>query len=215
MTWIGHNQAGRAQGSLSDSRYFDAGSERIVPRQSSEFRPAAERTLTFATPPSWTVTAKCIEDAEFSKTKAEGYDRDYMKPEKAEAMCAGCSVIEACLAAALEAEGDVVAHYRYGIWGGTTPKMRAEIVAAAKTCSRGHEGEMVEDVRASGKTTRRCRACDREDRRRNYWAKREVQTLCPKSLHADEDITTDTLGRVTCLGCKRDQAEHFNESRSA
>jgi len=173
MSFIPHNQAGRAQGSLMDTRYLDAGSQRIVPRQTSEFRPVAERTLTFAKPPAWTESAKCIGDAEFGKQKDKRYDLDYMKPEQAQALCAGCPIIEQCLAAAMEREGDVVARNRYGIWGGTTPKMRALIAAAEKGCGRDHQCEMVEVIHTNGRPYRRCKVRARENSKRAYWAERE------------------------------------------
>ncbi|MGH9285919.1 MAG: WhiB family transcriptional regulator [Acidimicrobiales bacterium] len=44
---------------------------------------------------------------------------------RAAAMCSGCAVAEACLWWAMAVEED--AGHRFGIWGGTTPALRARI----------------------------------------------------------------------------------------
>ena len=166
MSFISSNAAGRPLASLADAKYLDAGSHRIVPRDTSrELRSEGGRTLTFATPPSWTEKAKCVQTAHFGKTKDQMYDRDQMTDEWAERLCAGCPVIEACLAAAMEAEGDVVARNRYGVWGGTTPKMREALNAAEKECKAGHKGEQSTYVDARGRTYWYCKACNRETAR--------------------------------------------------
>lgn len=93
----------------------------------------AQHTQRLAAPPDWTAQGLCVGDW-------RPWDTDQMSDKAAAALCAGCPVIEACLTAAMEAEGDLVARNRYGIRGGLTPKARALLVVQEKTCPSGHVG---------------------------------------------------------------------------
>lgn len=202
MTYVPANHAGRAQGSLSDTRYFDSGSQQIVPRNpKAELRTKGERTLTFAKPPSWTESAKCTKDAEFGKKKDKRYDLDYMSEEKAQELCAGCPIIEACLSAAMETEGDLTARNRYGIWGGTTPKMRAAMAVSGRACEQGHRD------RWSDRGI--CLECMAERKREQYRIQRQNPEFLARRAAALREARS--IQRVSCLECRSElRAAHFS-----
>ncbi|MFI9244129.1 WhiB family transcriptional regulator [Streptomyces sp. NPDC053086] len=76
------------------------------------------------TAPAWHAEAECRrEDPELFEPRGESA-RYEAQIEQAKAICARCPVTEACLAWALQAEGDVGITDRQGIWGGTTPRER-------------------------------------------------------------------------------------------
>lgn len=58
--------------------------------------------------------------------------------DDARAICALCPVRDACLAAAMTAEGGAGAAARFGMWGGMTPSERAALYS--RTMRRKREG---------------------------------------------------------------------------
>lgn len=125
--------------------------------------------LYFATPPTWTEDAICQHEWPHPMARAHKsmWDADHLNEEAAASLCEGCPIIEACLSAALEEEGTLIARHRYGIRGGKTPKARAALAAPAE-CSKGHPGEMVANTGASNAKWI-CLACRREESRRHYY----------------------------------------------
>lgn len=52
---------------------------------------------------------------------------EHDKTREAKRICMGCPVRRACLEAALAEEGTAAASHRYGVWGGCSPRERADI----------------------------------------------------------------------------------------
>lgn len=157
---------------------------------SRDSRTAGERTLLLAVPSGWTSGAKCIGDfAKFDDTMGLG-------PGDAAARCAGCPVIEQCLSAAMEEEGDVSAGHRYGIRGGMSPKERAEYAAQLRPCGRGHTHQRVWQEVKNGRSYWRCAACTAEDSAARYGdpASRPALNVYQQKLRAQK--------RVCCLLCQ-------------
>lgn len=72
----------------------------------------------------WQEQGNCVGvDVEvfFLPTMARGADKAY-RESVAKQVCEGCPVIQECLAHALRVPED------YGVWGGTTPEERAELL---------------------------------------------------------------------------------------
>lgn len=92
------------------------------------------------------------------------YDRDARA--FALALCKDCPVRQVCLDAALEAEGEVTKHSRFGIRGGLTPSQRARLRPPSKPSGRvlkpcPSEAAYRRHIRAGEKACAGCLAANR------------------------------------------------------
>lgn len=97
----------------------------VVQPRGMTMRSEGQRHTLRAKPESWTVEAQCWDEETHLPHAA--YDKDNLSPEEADLLCAGCPALAQCLASALQYEGDVGAHYRYGVRGGMNRFQRAEM----------------------------------------------------------------------------------------
>jgi hypothetical protein len=82
------------------------------------------------------------------------------------ALCKGCPVRQACLDAALAAEGMVAGKQRFGIWGGLTPGQRARLRPPSRPTGRvlqpcGTEAAYRRHLRANETACEPCLAANR------------------------------------------------------
>lgn len=132
------------------------------------------KTFQLAVPAQWTKEAKCLDD-----WKAFAGEHD-PSPAVAKVLCDGCPVIEECLAAALEEEGDIAARFRAGVRGGLTPQERYDRVKpASKPCKRNH-GPEYRKTRSNGFTY--CGECDRIAGARRVRVRIECPAGCGKMI---------------------------------
>lgn len=90
----------------------------------------AERTLQLARPPAWTETPglPCTPTVTGYDMRRKFMDKwDTGSEVEAQALCAGCPVIEQCLAAAIVEEHGLSATNRYLVRGGLTPSGRVQL----------------------------------------------------------------------------------------
>lgn len=80
----------------------------------------------------WRADAACAELPKEMFYPARGSGVRY-RYEEARQVCLGCPVRQACLAAAMEAEGTDNLGYRHGMFGGLTPRERHQL-AVPRTC---------------------------------------------------------------------------------
>jgi hypothetical protein len=149
------------------------------------------RTPQLAVPDGWTVEAKCAGDwDQFDETVG-------LNTGEAAARCAGCPVIAECLSAAMSEEAGLSAGSRYLIRGGLSPKERAALEVAGRTCERGHSGRwgshpnMVKPL---------CLECKAEDQRERY----AVQVTDPQFQQRRNDQQREARGvrMVSCVECR-------------
>lgn len=153
-----------------------------------------ERTMRLAMPQSWTKEAKCLGSSGWDETHG-------MKAGNAAALCAGCPVIEQCLAAAMTEERGLSAGNRYTVRGGKSPKERALLEFAARTCERGHRDRWSDQPGANGP---RCLECIAEDARVRYAEKKQDKTF--KQRRNERHRARRAFARVSCLACKAEMS---------
>lgn len=153
--------------------------------------------LYFAEPPAWTQDAPCQHEWPHpdGREHKSPWDSDYMSDKKAAELCADCPILEACLSAAMEEEGELIARNRYGIRGGKTPKQRAMLAAPAE-CGKGHVGHMVSNTDARVKISWVCLECKRIASR-EWRAKATPEQLERKRAYTRER----NKRRVQCPQC--------------
>lgn len=72
--------------------------------------------------PRWMLDAGCLEHDPALFFPSMG-----RTGEAAKRVCDGCLVRDECLSWALDDEGDDPGHLRHGVWGGMTPRERADL----------------------------------------------------------------------------------------
>jgi hypothetical protein len=128
-------------------------------------------TLEVIRPDEWTGKGKCVAPTDGSGNVAGDYrwawDLDGAQAEKAAArLCAGCPVIEECLAAAMEEERGS-ADNRQGIRGGLGPISRALLQSEARTCRAGHSRTEFGCRKVNGYWA--CLLCEANRQRQRGW----------------------------------------------
>lgn len=89
-----------------------------------------QHTFILGKPPEWTALGRCVGNYML-------YDDSVgLRAGEAAARCAGCPVIEQCLADAMAQEGTLSAGSRYGIRGALSPKERASLAGEKRAAAK-------------------------------------------------------------------------------
>jgi hypothetical protein len=162
-------------------------------------RTAGERTLQMAVPAGWTAQARCIPDPTLELHERKRIHALYdeiariTRPGEAASACEGCPVVAQCLAAAMDEEKGLSAHYRHGIRGGKSPKERALLEFSARVCEQGHRDRW-SSLDARRAVCLECNPSYDEDQRK---------------AKADQLRRRDAVQQVSCLECGETMRSRF------